>query len=519
MFIRHSEFQRWLSFRTPKGVRNLDSISISTLYTLGEVRMLVVLSDLHFVEESSHYIEGVDPLAYVHNLSKRPFQRLMIRLADEAVRNKVERLDFVLAGDIFDLHRTAMWFTDNQTGVRPYLPATPEAVNGELEALLLRIIEKIAAEPMVAGTLAVFRLLANGRYTIKSSDGEEVELDFPVPVTIHHFVGNHDRMGNATPAIRNAIRRHLGLPQSGKPFERVLIFEREQTLVRHGQEYDRYNFAHDHSHGQPIPTRLPDSQYADPAFGDFITIDVASRLPYEFRQYHGDDKIINDPMLRHLYKRLTGFDDLRPMGAMFNYFMHMPDVWFEEELVWQAIEPVLIRMLETLHDDPFLHRWLKVYDKRWQPDAVDAVQFLLKTKTWRLTGLPISAVQAASDAALSGAHNIMGAETYAMREEGVKNGRFRFIVAGHTHSPQVALIAHEAAGETYYVDTGTWRNRLPATPDFKGFGRLKALTYVTIYGDRENLAKSVLPLRAASFDYWSGMTERWDEELSAVSGI
>ncbi len=125
--------------------------------------MLVVLSDLHFVEEESHYIKGTDPLAYSHNLSARPFQRLMIRLADEAVRNSADHLDFVLAGDIFDLHRTAMWFTDNPTGERPYVAATPDAVNAELEALLLRIVDAIAAQPMVAETLAVFRLLVNGR--------------------------------------------------------------------------------------------------------------------------------------------------------------------------------------------------------------------------------------------------------------------------------------------------------------------------------------------------------------------
>ncbi len=481
--------------------------------------MLVVLSDLHFVEEESRYIKGTDPLEYSHNLSARPFQRLMIRLADEAVRNSADHLDFVLAGDIFDLHRTAMWFTDNPTGERPYVAATPDAVNAELEALLLRIVDAIAAQPMVAETLAVFRLLVNGRYLTKDENGKEVERPFPVSVTLHHILGNHDRMGNATPAIRNAIRGHLGLSASPEPFERVLIFEREQTLVRHGQEYDKYNFASDHSRGKPIATHLPDKEYADPAFGDFITIDVASRLPYEFRQYHGEDKVSSDPMLCHLYKRLLGFDDLRPMGAMFNYFMYMSDVQFNEKAVWGAIEPVLVRMLDSLHNHPYLHSWLKKYDKRWQPDAVDAVQLLLKTKAWRMNGLPMGAIQMISDASLEETHNIMGAETYAVREEGVTNGRFRFVVAGHTHNPKVSLVAHGDAGEIYFVDTGTWRNRIPVTPDFKAFGQLKTLSYVTIYGDQENLAKSVLPLRAASFDYWSGMTERWDEELSAVSGI
>ncbi len=479
--------------------------------------MLVVLSDLHFVEEKSYYVEGVKkPITFSHNLSARQFRRLAIRLADEVKQNGVDHLDIVLAGDIFDLHRTAMWFTDNPTGERPYLPAAPDAVNDKLEALLLRIIEEIASNPKVSESLAQFRLWADGRY----QDGNGNEQAFTVPVTLHHILGNHDRMGNATPAIRASIRRHLGLPNSSKPFERVLIFEREQTLVRHGQEYDKYNFAHDYSESdQYIPTHLPDSQYADPAFGDFVTIDIASRLPYEFMQYHGETAVANNRLLRHLYLRLLEFDDLRPMSAMFNYFMHMPDVWFEEEEMWDAITPVLIRMLEALHDDPFLHHWLKVYDKRWQLDVIDLVQTFLKLKGWRKTGLPMGAIEAISDKALASMHNTLGVETYAMREEGVKNGRFRFIVAGHTHNPQVSLIAHTSVGEQYYIDTGTWRHRILVTPNFKGFGRVKAITYVTIYGDSENLAKSIIPLRAASFDYWSGITERWDAEETAVTGL
>ena len=485
--------------------------------------MLVVLSDLHFVEESSHYLEGMEllkrlakPLRYSHNLPARPFQQLAIRLADEAIRNKAKRLDLVLAGDIFDLHRTAMWFTDNPTNERPYVAATPEAVNIELEKLLIRIINKIAKEPMVAETLEVFQMFANGRYR----DQNDVLQEFPIPVTLHHIVGNHDRMGNATPAIRKAIRGHLGLPESPEPFKRVLIFEQEQTLVRHGQEYDRYNFAGDHSKGDPITTHLPDKQYSDPAFGDFITIDVASRLPYEFRKFHGEAIIATTPMLSHLYLRLLEFDDLRPMAAMFNYFSHMPDEWFEQKEIWEAIEPILKIMLDELYDDDYLHKWLKIYDKRWKADVVDAVQLFLKSKAWRRkAGVPIKVVKKISDMGLHGANNIAGAETYALREEGVINGRFRFIVAGHTHHPNVSLIDHRKNGECYFIDTGTWRNRIPVTANFEAFGRLKTLTYVTIYGGSENLGAKPTSTQAASFDYWSGMTERWTVNETAVSGI
>ena len=495
--------------------------------------MLVVLSDLHFVEESSHYIEGMEivsklarPLTYSHNLPARPFQQLAIRLADEAVRNKAKRLDLVLAGDIFDINRTAMWFDKehNPTNERPYVAATLDAVKADspLEKLVIRIIDAIADDVMVAETLQVFQALANGCYL----DENDKPQEFPVSVTLHHILGNHDRMGNATPAIRNAIRKHLGLPVSDDLFERVLLFENEQTLVRHGQEYDRYNFASDHSKGEPIAAHLPDEQYSDPAFGDFITIDVASRLPYEFRKCHGEATIASTKMLRDLYLRLLEFDDLRPMAAMFNYFSYIPDQSHDDDLnekydkkdVWEAIKPVLRSMLEALHNDAYLHGWLKTYSKRLAVIPI-GVRIYLRLKLWKIFGLSFAYVKMLSAMGLDKANNIAGAETYAMREEGVKNGRFRFVVAGHTHHPKVSLIDHGKHGECYFIDTGTWRNRIPVTPDYQAFGRVKTLTYVTIYGGNEDLGSLEVSQKAASFDYWSGITERWAVSETAVSGI
>jgi hypothetical protein len=66
--------------------------------------------------------------------------------------------------------------------------------------------------------------------------------------------------------------------------------------------------------------------------------------------------------------------------------------------------------------------------------------------------------------------------------------------------------------EQYYIDTGTWRNRIPSTPDEKGFGRLKALTSVVAYGRDEDPGKAPPPQdekKVWSFDYWSGFTQRW----------
>jgi hypothetical protein len=205
--------------------------------------MLVVLSDLHFEEEAANHILGdgsQSPLDFHRNLPATPFRLLISQLATESKRNAAQRLDLVLAGDILDLHRTGLWFTENDTNGRPYFSTTE--VNPELEASVLRIIRGIAEERHVAEVLQVFRLFAAGKYI----DSDNQEQQFPVPVELHYIPGNHDRLANSTPVIRQAVRKTLGLPEHGALFPNALSFEPEQALVRHGHEYDYTNFSFDH---------------------------------------------------------------------------------------------------------------------------------------------------------------------------------------------------------------------------------------------------------------------------------
>src|SRR5215216_4791592 len=88
--------------------------------------MLVVISDLHFEEEKSDAIadeEGnsLNPSEFRRNTPPEAFRRLTAWLANEARRSGAQRMDLVLAGDIFDLHRTTLWFRENPREARPYV--------------------------------------------------------------------------------------------------------------------------------------------------------------------------------------------------------------------------------------------------------------------------------------------------------------------------------------------------------------------------------------------------------------
>lgn len=466
--------------------------------------MLVVVSDLHFEEETSDVIPGTGdhpPVAFSRNLPGRAHRTFIAHIASEAQRNGAKRLDLAFAGDIFDIHRTSLWVVDNETRARPYVNSSQ--VEKDVEERVLMILQAIQDEPGVVNSLEAFQMLGKGRYFDRG------EREFPVPVSLHYLPGNHDRLSNATGRIRLEVRRALGIQSSEKPFPHVLTFPREGAVVRHGHEYDRHNFSIDYSSKDVIPLHIPESEYEAPPFGDFATVDIASQIPQLFRQNHTDERIVSDPVLRKVYLRLLEFDDLRPQMAMLNFLLHMPKARVNQSDVWSAIVPILERLLEELHDDPFLQMWLEKMDKKWQLDAVDVIQTALALKSWRLVGIPLGLAQFISKTAIDSLSESPGAKELAAREEAIRSGEYRFLIAGHTHSPATELIASDGHGERYYVDTGTWRNRIPATPDFKAFGRLKTLTYVIVYGPDEDLGGNREGGKLASIDFWSGITQRW----------
>lgn len=481
--------------------------------------MLVVLSDLHFEEEASNHIPGsgsYPAIEFKRNLPAAPYRLLIQQLAAEARRNEAQKLEFVLAGDILDLHRSGLWFTENGQALRPYV-SNPQ-ISPELEAFTLRLLQGIAEEDHVKEVLPLFRLLAGGRYL----DSSAAEQPFPVPVEFHYIPGNHDRLANASPAIRQAVRRALGLADHGAAFPNALAFDAERALVRHGHEYDYGNFSVNLHNDETIPIHLPVQYYQDPAFGDLVTVDIASQLPALFRDYHGDETILADQTLRALYLRLLEFDDLRPLTALFNYFIYADGQTIDKHTAWEAIVPVVIDLLEKIHDNPYLLYWLDRFDQPWRLDLIDAVQAVLAAKPWRWASrfIPLEVAEKTANIALKSTANRPPTEQYAARESSIQSGQYRYLIAGHTHRPRISLVANDHHGERYYVDTGTWRNRVLAAFDYQQFGRLKSLNYMIAYGPNED--RGLIEdnrLKIASFDYWSGLTQGWDRDRQGIKPL
>src|SRR5215469_1691478 len=341
--------------------------------------MIVVISDLHFEEEASDVIPGSGGRSDVichRNLNPRAYRNFVAQMAEQVAWRKVKEFQLVIAGDLFDFSRTTLWFSDE---LRPYVSLGK--VNEQLEQKALGILEATAKEPSVKEALAVFHLLAKGRYrTAEIADSEE--RDFPVDrIGIFYFPGNHDRLGNATPAIRKRVRELLGLNGSAE-FPHYFLANDPAVLIRHGHEYDNNNFAIDLEKSKSIPLDVPERGYSDANFGDYITIDVAVRLPFLFRRKYGDHSILDDPVMAKLYERLLQFDDVRPQSALFDYLLDDSAGDYSAEEAWERLVPVIQDILDEVHDQKFFRYWLRKRAEPWAPVEREGARGQLKFGGW-----------------------------------------------------------------------------------------------------------------------------------------
>jgi UDP-2,3-diacylglucosamine pyrophosphatase LpxH len=471
--------------------------------------MLVVISDLHFEEERTDKIDNFGSPAHsvdvARNLPASAFLKVVSEVVAHVRRSGAQHLDLALAGDIFDLHRTRLWFGDD---VRPY--TTSPKQQGQLERKVLEILSAIENEKSVQESLRVLRNLAEQWFAPDPNRPEDLEK-IEQSVTLHYFPGNHDRLANATPAIRAKVRKLLGLKGNDAPLPHYLEFADPRVLIRHGHEYDRYNFSTDHT-GDKIFATIPDSEYDAPAFGDCTTVDVGSRLPYLFRRRFESQILDNSPgnkanqqNLKRMYERLLEFDDVRPQSALLDFVLNIEEPTWTPDKVWTYIEPVAKELLDEVSENGFFVESLKRLAPGWIPERRKFLAWLFKTKLWHI-GLPLRVIRPVAHFFIHSREK-EGPEVFAGRESAVQAGKVRFVIAGHTHDPQVALVSAANHFRRFYVNTGTWRRRVFCMADRSAFGSAKALTYVMVYASSED--RSGAASKNESFDYWSGFTERW----------
>lgn len=449
--------------------------------------MLAVISDLHFKDCSSG---EYDTLYMNRNLDPKVFRSYFTSLVKEAHESESRRVDLVLAGDVFEMFRTDLWY---QNGIRPYLPLSDIQPGSEHENVILRILDAIANEEDVGETLTAFR---------------ELPGKFDVEFKLHLLIGNHDRLLNATPATRARTRQLLGLPDGDGLMPYTYLY-RDQgkplAFIRHGHEYDKISYGTNYQDAKTIPEDIPDSDYGLPALGDFLTIDFTGRMPSMFIEVHGAERVLHDPSLNVLYKRLVEFEDVRPLRAMLSFLLTTPGL--SERQAWERLEPVFIRVLEEISHSGFFRQQLNRLDKLGA-GSIDLLRLIFPLHIWRL-GIPYNLIR------LFGSNfsrniSLPQPAQYAVREQVLQQngGSVRCIISGHTHFPGVSLLDSEDGVERYHFNTGTWQNQVPSSANLRHFGRIKSLASVLVWGKDENRGNNGRTPEW-SFNYWSGHSQRF----------
>jgi hypothetical protein len=145
-------------------------------------------------------------------------------------------------------------------------------------------------------------------------------------------------------------------------------FRCNATLIRHGHEYDRYNRRR-LLQKQTFPSGIVPIDCRQACFRDFITVEIASRLPMNSAE-HGEARSCRAAS-RALYKRLHELDDVRPQSPP-PFLLATPGVRSPRK-IWRELSQWREGFWIAIADNQFFAAgWIG-----WRsvaPDAIDAVQ-------------------------------------------------------------------------------------------------------------------------------------------------
>jgi UDP-2,3-diacylglucosamine pyrophosphatase LpxH len=425
--------------------------------------MLIFISDLHFI----------DGTAGSHNIKPKAFDYFFedVRGIIEDPNNAVQEVIFVFLGDIFDLLRTTYWL-DTPVDETPWgTPPNPGALKVHAETL----VDAIAAN---SDNLSSLQKIQRNFAQIQQKVPKFDALCFP---------GNHDRLVNQWDTLRTKVCAHLSLTHNPAiEFPHFQAFADYGVFARHGHEFDSYNY-------EGTPNFSP-TDYQQVPFGDPITTELISRLPFELKN-RLDAVTIPPSEKARIVENFLEIDNVRPLGAVVQWLLYQ--VQDKPQWLIDIIEETVDSVIRHFNDLGFVKAWFARHDKWLDPfDQADQLQIALyileKFKVFSLEKL-------FSLAAKAGALKLKDPLPDAAPDEpALITPDIRYVVYGHTHEPLVAPIRTRGDQGQLYLNTGTWRARYQKAIRDNSFINWKNMTYVIFYRPDER------PGRQADYETWTG---------------
>lgn len=510
--------------------------------------MLIIISDLHFVDET----------AGKHNLPADAFEEVFLSdIVELAIRKQAEEITLLLLGDIPDLIRSAQWL-DVPLDDRPWgkhgladvrnWQTLDAAHQTSTERTCLRILGQMPAsgrkEDVPTNTilycnweiLTLFRNLQaeiHGRINAYHARlPVSARLKTLPPVKLLYLPGNHDRLINLYPSLREEWRKIAGLTIDttsvmGNPtgqwwYRYDYKSQKYGVYSRHGHQFDLWNYGGGHD-----LTSL--EAHLQVPVGDVIATEFAVGLVWQARQ-------IEDRIGHNLVERLEDMDNVRPMSRLLEWIYYEIE---QNKRHRKAMDEITDIVVKNILNIPFVQQWrtpltnldeslrtsrglrgLADFVDRINPPGPDELVRLATTAPLRwLSGKILDRTD--TNTLLQFILFFMGNQSGsdddtspylqgAFREHVWKNDpNYHFVLYGHTHRPGIWALDGANDREVLYLNTGTWRERIQRTTGLDlsaDFTKLKQMTYVIIYGPQENgggrggnKAKGT-----PSFDMWTG---------------
>jgi UDP-2,3-diacylglucosamine pyrophosphatase LpxH len=507
--------------------------------------MLVIVSDLHFT----------DSTAGKHNLPAEAFAEVFLSDIIELARKKeAKELKLLLLGDIPDLIRSEYWLTVHpadrpwgQNGlddVKNWRVMPHRRTTTPTEAACLRILgqmpasgkrEDVPEDTILHENWDTFSFFREFRRRVQARLHHQLGS---VPVSIIYVPGNHDRLVNLYPSVRDALREIMDLTVSsdtvdGDPagewwYANEYLDEDYGLYARHGHQYDLWNYGG----GNDLTRREAHLQVP---IGDVLATEFAVRIPREATK-----RI--DVLGPDLVARLKDMDNVRPLSRLLEWFYYEIEQRSQQRQVRRVLDEIADEVVGDLLDIDFVRRWrtpLSGWDNAlrrlsWLPaglaDRIEALQLPGPDEAVRAIANPPMRWLADkvlrrtdTDTLLRFSLLFMGQESvsHTPNEDDVyvqaayrdhiwrSNEKIRFIAYGHTHRPGVLALDGAGGREVLHLNSGTWRERIQRTVSLDrqaDFVKLKQMTYLALYradedGGWENGNKEPGSL---SFDMWTG---------------
>ncbi len=480
--------------------------------------MLVVISDLHFV----------DGTAGEHNVPVEAFTDVFLSSILTLIeREEAKELKVLLLGDVVDLIRTEQWLEADEAD-RPWgtnglrdveLARAGGTVSGSnTERLCLEILGNLEDHDE-QGNPFKNSILSKNWETFKffrqdlPAAVRERKQDETFEVELLYVPGNHDRLCNLYPNVRDSLGKMLGLKVPAEAttgadissaewwYPHSFLSEKYGVYARHGHEYDTHNYTHeaDNTRASGWVERLEQIQVS---FGEVFATEFAVKVPWLLRKMH--DQHPDADTLAH---RMQEMDNIRPLKSVLEYFYHRIEK-IERGWAKQALDDAFDRTMKELLENEFLQQWSSPQTK-----ADDALRAFAHTRfAWVASRLLKSSKPEHALAIvqwLTGGPepededmHLRAAYEEAVRE---KSSAIRYVLYGHTHSPLMRPMKVSDDRQVTYINTGTWRNQIRKAVTFEhehtDFIPAKQMTYVVFYGEGEDPGKQS---GTVSFDMWTG---------------